>query len=395
MKHAHRDRLGRRARRGRPRRRRAVTDTSAKIAPLDVVRERVAAARRAGRTVALANGCFDVLHVGHVRYLEGAAAEADVLVVGDQRRRVGAPAEGRGTAGPAGRRPRSARGGAARRRPRRRLRGGRRAGARSSRCAPTCTARAPTTPPDTVPERDIVRSYGGRVAIVGDPKDHDTRDADREDPRVKALVVRLSSIGDVVHTLPVLAALQRHGWEAGWLVEPPSRPLLEDNPMLRRGRGRAVAAERSRWGRAIGAVRALRRAPVRRRARLPGPVEVGGVGAPVRRPARRRLEPRLAPRAVLRGAPPRDRSAATTPATSSTRTSSSSARSASRPSARASSRCRTRSTRWLESTRGLRRRRRPDRGPQPRRRLGEQAVAGRALRRARQAAARARPRRRS
>src|SRR5688572_7569013 len=37
--------------------------------------------RRDGRTVALANGCFDLLHVGHVRYLEGASAEADILVV--------------------------------------------------------------------------------------------------------------------------------------------------------------------------------------------------------------------------------------------------------------------------------------------------------------------------
>src|SRR5438552_19014833 len=41
----------------------------------------VAADRAAGRTIALANGCFDLLHVGHVRYLEGAAAEADRLVV--------------------------------------------------------------------------------------------------------------------------------------------------------------------------------------------------------------------------------------------------------------------------------------------------------------------------
>ena len=45
-----------------------------KVAPLAVVRERVEAARREGRRVALANGCFDVLHVGHARYLEGAAA---------------------------------------------------------------------------------------------------------------------------------------------------------------------------------------------------------------------------------------------------------------------------------------------------------------------------------
>lgn len=49
---------------------------------------------------------------------------------------------------------------------------------------------------------------------------------------MKALVVRLSSIGDVVHTLPAAAALRRSGWETGWLVEPLSRPLLEGNPAL-------------------------------------------------------------------------------------------------------------------------------------------------------------------
>jgi heptosyltransferase-1 len=49
---------------------------------------------------------------------------------------------------------------------------------------------------------------------------------------LKALLVRLSSIGDVVHTLPALAALHRHGWESGWLVEPPSRVLLVENPLL-------------------------------------------------------------------------------------------------------------------------------------------------------------------
>jgi len=49
---------------------------------------------------------------------------------------------------------------------------------------------------------------------------------------VKALVVRLSSIGDVVHTLPALAALAGKGWQAGWIVEPPARPLLEAHPLL-------------------------------------------------------------------------------------------------------------------------------------------------------------------
>jgi lipopolysaccharide heptosyltransferase I len=74
---------------------------------------------------------------------------------------------------------------------------------------------------------------------------------------VKALLVRLSSIGDVVHTLPVLAALRTHGWEAGWLVEPPSRPLLEGHPLL----GHVVPAPRRGaflLGTARSAVRAMR-----------------------------------------------------------------------------------------------------------------------------------------
>src|SRR5881409_3525550 len=51
---------------------------------------------------------------------------------------------------------------------------------------------------------------------------------------MKALLVRLSAIGDVVHTLPALAALHRHGWETGWIVEPPAQPLLDGNPCLSR-----------------------------------------------------------------------------------------------------------------------------------------------------------------
>jgi ADP-heptose:LPS heptosyltransferase len=77
---------------------------------------------------------------------------------------------------------------------------------------------------------------------------------------VKALLVRLSSIGDVVHTLPALAALHRAGWDTGWVVEPPSRVLLEQNPLL----DQVIAAPSRRafdWVRAfaaLGAVRARR-----------------------------------------------------------------------------------------------------------------------------------------
>jgi cytidyltransferase-like protein len=57
-------------------------DAASKLGSLERVSEQLKEARSQGRTVALANGCFDVLHVGHVRYLQGAGAEADVLVVG-------------------------------------------------------------------------------------------------------------------------------------------------------------------------------------------------------------------------------------------------------------------------------------------------------------------------
>jgi len=46
------------------------------------------------------------------------------------------------------------------------------------------------------------------------------------------LLVRLSAIGDVVHTLPVAAALKRRGWRVSWIVEPAARPLLEGNPAV-------------------------------------------------------------------------------------------------------------------------------------------------------------------
>ena len=49
---------------------------------------------------------------------------------------------------------------------------------------------------------------------------------------MKALIVRLSAIGDVVHTLPALSALHRHGWEVGWAVEPAARPILDGHPLL-------------------------------------------------------------------------------------------------------------------------------------------------------------------
>ena len=130
-------------------------------------------ARRAKKTITFANGCFDLLHVGHVRYLQGARAEGDVLIVG-----VNADASVKKLKGPD--------------RPLQNEHD------RALLVAalhvvdwvvvfpedtvenllvalkPDVQCKGTDYTEDTVPERHVVRSYGGRVAIVGDPKDHNT-----------------------------------------------------------------------------------------------------------------------------------------------------------------------------------------------------------------------------
>lgn len=145
-----------------------------KIGTLEEVKDRVERARRSGRTVALANGCFDVLHVGHVRYLAGARAEADVLVVG-----VNGDASVRRLKGPG--RPlmpeddRAVMVAALRSVDHVVVFPEDDVGALLLALRPDVHCKGTDYAPDTVPEREVVRSYGGRVAIVGDAKDHDTR----------------------------------------------------------------------------------------------------------------------------------------------------------------------------------------------------------------------------
>jgi rfaE bifunctional protein nucleotidyltransferase chain/domain len=144
------------------------------VAETDLVAA-VARARAAGRRIAFANGCFDVLHVGHVRYLEGAAAEADCLVVAinDDRSVAALKGSGRPILTAADRAELVA----------------------GLRCVdyvvifsdpnverllrliePDVHCKGTDYTVDTVPERAVVASYGGRTAIVGDPKHHATRD---------------------------------------------------------------------------------------------------------------------------------------------------------------------------------------------------------------------------
>ena len=147
--------------------------TIEKIHPLESLIEMLAPIRKDGATIALANGAFDLLHVGHVRYLQGAAGLADRLVVAvnadpSVRRSKGA---GRPIVPEAERAELVA----------------------ALACVdyvvlfeqddvceiiralrPDVHVKGTDYTPETIPERDEVLAYGGRLAVAGDPKDHST-----------------------------------------------------------------------------------------------------------------------------------------------------------------------------------------------------------------------------
>ncbi len=150
-------------------------NTRAKIVSLEALRARLEAARAEGRRIVLANGCFDLLHVGHARYLEAARREGDLLVVG-----VNSDASVRRLKG-AGRPVLEAHG---------------RAELVAALFAvdyvvlfdepnvealltalrPDVHAKGTDYTAETVPERELAARLGVRVAIVGDSKRHSTRD---------------------------------------------------------------------------------------------------------------------------------------------------------------------------------------------------------------------------
>ena len=137
--------------------------------------ERVRVERAAGRTFVFANGCFDVMHVGHVRYLAGSAAEADRLIVAvnDDASVAALKGPGRPILTAVDRAELIAA-----------LRmvdyvvvfPDRTVGRLLTALEPEVHCKGTDYTADTVPERDIVRAYGGRTVIVGDTKDHATRD---------------------------------------------------------------------------------------------------------------------------------------------------------------------------------------------------------------------------
>jgi rfaE bifunctional protein nucleotidyltransferase chain/domain len=150
-------------------------DTREKIVPRDALVARVDEHRSRGKRIVLANGCFDLLHVGHVRYLEGARQEGDVLVVainsdasvrqikGADRPILAEDARAQLVAG---------------------------LGVVSyvtvfdeadvtallAALRPDVHAKGTDYTVETVPERDTALRLGVRIAIVGDAKEHSTRD---------------------------------------------------------------------------------------------------------------------------------------------------------------------------------------------------------------------------
>jgi rfaE bifunctional protein nucleotidyltransferase chain/domain len=137
--------------------------------------EAVARDRAHGRTVALANGCFDLLHVGHVRYLQSAAAEADRLIVAvnDDRSVTRLKGEGRPIL-PASERAELV--AALRRVDYVVIFGDPTVERLLLLVRPDVHCKGTDYTVDTVPERAVVQAYGGRTAIVGDAKSHATRD---------------------------------------------------------------------------------------------------------------------------------------------------------------------------------------------------------------------------
>ncbi len=150
-----------------------ILDAAARILDRPSLIARMQAAKEAGQRIVFANGCFDILHAGHIRYLQGASELGDVLVVA-----INADAQVRALKGM-----------------------GRPILAEHDRAElvasiavvdfvtifdeptveqlllavqPDVHAKGTDYTAETVPERDVIRSFGGSVAIVGDPKNHST-----------------------------------------------------------------------------------------------------------------------------------------------------------------------------------------------------------------------------
>jgi lipopolysaccharide heptosyltransferase I len=213
-----------------------------KIQTLPELRTILAREKKKGRTIVLANGCFDLIHAGHVRYLREAKSRGDLLVVAinsdSSVRRL------KGTGRPL-------------------LPEADRAEILAAfsfvdyvtvfdepnverlllALKPDVHAKGSDYTRNTVPEKETARKVGARVAITGGPKIRNTSDIIRSVVAASGakgrvprsfLIIRLGSLGDIIHTLPAFASLRRHFPQAriSWAVGPRGRAILECVPGL-------------------------------------------------------------------------------------------------------------------------------------------------------------------
>jgi rfaE bifunctional protein nucleotidyltransferase chain/domain len=150
-----------------------ILDPNSRVLDRDALIAQIKSAKEEGQTIVLTNGCFDILHAGHIRYLQGAGELGDVLVVAINADKQVSALKGIG---------------------RPILAEHHRAELVASievvdfvtifdeptveqlllAIQPDIHAKGTDYTEETVPERDVIRSFGGRVAIVGDPKNHST-----------------------------------------------------------------------------------------------------------------------------------------------------------------------------------------------------------------------------
>ena len=152
-----------------------MTPAADRVISREAAIERANQWRAAGERVVLANGIFDLLHVGHARYLAGARAAGDRLIVAVNSDSSAAAAKGPGRP-VVGERDRAALVAALRGVDAVVIFGEADVGLLLRELRPAVHAKGTDYREGTVPERDVSRAVGARTAITGDPKDHATRD---------------------------------------------------------------------------------------------------------------------------------------------------------------------------------------------------------------------------
>jgi lipopolysaccharide heptosyltransferase I len=223
-----------------------------KLQTLAQLQNILAEAKKKGRRVVLANGCFDLIHAGHIRYLQGAKEKGDILVLALNSDQSVTSLKGPG---------------------RPILSQEERAEILGSfsfvdylvifnepnveklleALKPDVHAKGSDYTEETVPEKETARQIGAAVAIAGGPKIRNTRDIIRDiaegapaeggradkgppeaQPAEEYLFIRLSSLGDIIHTLPAFSALRRHRPQARitWAVARPGKAILDLVPGL-------------------------------------------------------------------------------------------------------------------------------------------------------------------